>query len=82
MTDFHEYLGDKFPGNLEIASDFMSEIKIIRSAINSLDRMTRDSFSLESQKKIRKALATSYAELVAEIEVPITSKFPSLYDKY
>jgi len=78
MSKAHDSFKKKFPGDIETAEQFIRELKAIRSSINRLDLLTIENMPKEEAKAIRMSLASSFAELVAEIEVPITIKFPSL----
>ena len=78
MSKIRKSLAEKFQGNKDLAEIFIGEVKNITQSINLLDRLSKENFSTEDGKHIRTALAKSIAEIISEIEIPITSKYPDL----
>lgn len=77
-----QYIANKFPGDEELGTIFMEELSKIETSVNTLLKVSKDRFPQEEGKQIKRALVSSYAELVAEIELPISRKFPNLKKTY
>jgi len=79
--ELYKKIANKFPGNEKLGIIFLREIKQVESVINKLDCTIQENVSIKDGKIIRRALATAFAELHSEIEMPILAKFPNLKEE-
>ena len=78
MSKIRKSLAEKFPGDRNSAKIYMEEIKNIGHSVDVLDRHAKDNFPTQQGNNIRIILVKAIAEIISEIEIPITSKFPDL----
>lgn len=78
MKDNKKELKSMFCGNEELGKAVITEVEKIKHSIDTISTMLSNELSIEENKKMMRALAESYGELVAGVVIPIHFKYPSL----
>lgn len=81
MASLDEQMKNLFKGDKELAVCILNEIQTVKQSIEKIDTLLQKDLCLDDRKKMAKALITSYAEIAAEIQLPIFYKYPELRSK-
>jgi len=78
MDKTHKILAEMFHGDEELAHSILLETDKIKKSTEDISKMLNENLSVEENKKMIKALAESYGELVSGVILPVKFKFPNL----
>lgn len=78
MKTTDEILGEMFQGDEKLAKEILLDIEKIKISTEHISKMLSENLSITQSKRMTRALAESYGELVSGVILPIKYKFPNI----